>query len=104
MLTIGNSRPLESVFNRQLAIGLGYFLWILLQLIPRLYNARFNSRLLTNLQQQAALDPAEQQATENMLTDRFNEAMTLLKNAVRPPSRRTLTALQRPRIYQLPGM
>ncbi len=103
LLTIGNSRPLESVFNRQLAIGLGYFLWILLQLIPRLYNAWFNSRLLTNLQQQAALDPAEQQATENMLTDRFNEAMTLLKKT--QFGRRRGGRLQRysaPWIYQLP--
>lgn len=79
LLVVNDTRPLEPVFNRQLVIGLGYFFWILMQLIPRLYNAWFNNRLLTNLQQQAMIDPIEQQATENMLTDRFNEAIALLK-------------------------
>ena len=81
LLVINETRPLEPAFNRQLMIGLGYFLWILMQLIPRLYNAWFNNRLLTNLQQQAVLDPVEQQATESLLTDRFNEAIALLKKA-----------------------
>ncbi|MFD1802731.1 type VI secretion system membrane subunit TssM [Mixta tenebrionis] len=103
LLNLNNSRPLEPAFNRQLVIGLGYFLWILMQLIPRLYKAWFNTRLLTNLQQQAAIDPAERQATETMLADRFNQAITLLKKT--QFGRRRGNLWQRysaPWLYQLP--
>ena len=103
LLTVNASRPLESAFNRQLAIGLSYFFWILMQLLPRLYNAWFNQRLLTNLQQQAALDPIEQQATENYLTDRFNDAIAQLKKT--QFGRKGKSRWQRfsaPWLYQLP--
>ncbi|WP_130834870.1 type VI secretion system membrane subunit TssM [[Erwinia] mediterraneensis] len=75
----GDTRPLEPRFPRQLVIGLLYFLWILFQLIPSLYRAWFNSKLLTNLQQGSAEDLSERQATEELLTQRFNEAALLLK-------------------------
>lgn len=104
LLIVNDTRPLEPVFNRQLVIGLGYFFWILMQLIPRLYNAWFNNRLLTNLQQQAVLDPAEQQATETMLNDRFNEAITLLKKAQfgRKRHGNRWQRFSAPWLYQLP--
>lgn len=75
----GDTRPLEPAFPRQLAIGLLYFLWILFQLIPSLYRAWFNSKLLTNLQQGSAEELSERQATEELLTQRFNDAAMLLK-------------------------
>ncbi|SUB17165.1 Uncharacterized protein conserved in bacteria [Pantoea agglomerans] len=57
----GESRPLEPVVPRQLTVSALYFLWILFQLIPSLYRAWFNSRLLTQLQLSGNDDPAERQ-------------------------------------------
>ncbi|NJD86060.1 hypothetical protein EWM60_15830, partial [Candidatus Erwinia dacicola] len=50
LLTFTRFQALESPLNRQLLIGLCYFLWVLFQLIPQLYRAWFNSKLLTRLQ------------------------------------------------------
>ncbi|NJD86059.1 hypothetical protein EWM60_15825 [Candidatus Erwinia dacicola] len=47
LLTFTRFQALESPLNRQLLIGLCYFLWVLFQLIPQLYRAWFNSKLLT---------------------------------------------------------
>lgn len=69
---------LESTLNRQIAIGIGYFLWIFFQLIPGLYRAWFNSKLLTTLQH-AEVDREEQAVTEEMLASRFSEAIAMLK-------------------------
>lgn len=69
---------LESTLNRQIAIGIGYFLWIFFQLIPGLYRAWFNSKLLTTLQH-PEVDREEQAVTEEMLASRFSEAIAMLK-------------------------
>ncbi|HAH13873.1 MAG TPA: type VI secretion system membrane subunit TssM, partial [Pantoea agglomerans] len=75
----GESRPLEPVLPRQLTVSALYFLWILFQLIPSLYRAWFNSRLLTQLQLSGNDDPAERQMTEERLNQRFSEAAMQLK-------------------------
>lgn len=49
LVAIGDYRPLEPELNRQIAIGVIYLIWFLCRLIPRLYSAWFNSRLLSNL-------------------------------------------------------
>lgn len=77
-ISFGGQHWGESRLNRQLAIGLCYFLWILLQLIPQLYRAWFNRQLLHNLQKHS-VDHAEQAATTELLSTRFSEATTLLK-------------------------
>ncbi|EXU74047.1 type VI secretion system membrane subunit TssM [Erwinia mallotivora] len=77
-IPFGDNHWLETSLNRQIAIGLCYFLWILLQLIPQLYRAWFNSKLLRNLQEQNT-DHAEQAATGELLNTRFSEAAMLLK-------------------------
>ncbi|MEJ5174098.1 type VI secretion system membrane subunit TssM, partial [Erwinia sp. MYb416] len=78
LLPFTRFQSLDSPLNRQLLIGLSYFLWILFQLIPQLYRAWFNSKLLTRLQLNN-IDHAELQATGEMLNNRFSEAAMLLK-------------------------
>lgn len=70
-LLIGGSHWLEPVINRQLAICLCFFLWIIFQLIPQLYRAWFNSRLLNNLQHNDNVDYADRAMTEELLSTRF---------------------------------
>src|SRR5689334_14702510 len=77
--TWDESRPLEPALPRQLTVGALFFLWILFQLIPSLYRAWFNSRLLTQLQLADNEDPAERQMTEERLNQRFSEAVMQLK-------------------------
>ncbi|QKJ86970.1 type VI secretion system membrane subunit TssM [Paramixta manurensis] len=103
LLTVDQQRPLEPVVNRQLLIGLCYFFWILFQLIPRLYNAWFNRQLLHNLQTSHS-DYSEQVATEALLTQRFNDAATLLKKAhfYRKPEGHWLQRWNTQYLYQLP--
>lgn len=78
-LLIGGSHWLEPVINRQLAICLCFFLWIIFQLIPQLYRAWFNSRLLNNLQHNDNVDYADRAMTEELLSTRFSEAAMRLK-------------------------
>ncbi|WP_051937103.1 type VI secretion system membrane subunit TssM [Erwinia sp. 9145] len=96
---------LESRLNRQIAIGICYFVWICFQLIPQLYRAWFNSKLLTNLQT-SGVDHAEQAATEDLLTSRFTDAAMMLKKRHFPARGRKRNGwLQRftaQYLYQLP--
>ncbi|MCX8955879.1 type VI secretion system membrane subunit TssM [Erwinia psidii] len=105
-VTFGRNRWLESGIHRQIAIGLCYFLWILLQLIPQLYRAWFNSKLLHNLQKHS-IDYAEQEATGELLNSRFSEAAMLLKRIQfsSPQKNKQYAWLQRfsaQYLYQLP--
>ncbi|AXF76004.1 type VI secretion system membrane subunit TssM [Erwinia tracheiphila] len=105
-ISFGGQHWGESRLNRQLAIGLCYFLWILLQLIPQLYRAWFNRQLLHNLQKHS-VDHAEQAATTELLSTRFSEATTLLKRMqfTSPRKKKQYTWLQRISaryLYQLP--
>ncbi len=104
LLSLNDIHWLESSINRQIAIGLCYFLWILFQLIPQLYRAWFNSKLLNNLQKYN-LDHAEQAAAEELLSALFSEAATLLKKKHFPGRNRHRGWLQRfsaQYLYQLP--
>ncbi len=77
-LMLNGSHLLEPVLNRQLAIVLCFFLWIIFQLIPQLYRSWFNARLLNNLQSSSA-DYADRAVTEELLSSRFSEAAMRLK-------------------------
>lgn len=105
-IPFGRNYWMESGLNRQIAIGLCYFLWILLQLIPQLYRAWFNNKLLYNLQK-SSIDHAEQAATAELLNTRFDEAVMLLKKTpfISPQQKKQHVWLQRFRaqyLYQLP--
>lgn len=77
----GDTRPLESVFPRQLIIGLLYFCWILFQFIPTIWRGWFNSKLLNHLQEMSSEELTDRQATEALLAQRFSEAALHLKRA-----------------------
>ncbi|WP_432413221.1 type VI secretion system membrane subunit TssM [Pantoea allii] len=73
------TRPLEPALHREIAVSILYLLWIVLQLIPAVYRAWYNSRLLDLLQVVESDDPAERQATEALLSQRFSDAAMRLK-------------------------
>ncbi|PWL00482.1 type VI secretion system protein ImpL [Pantoea allii] len=73
------TRPLEPALHREIAVSILYMLWIVLQLIPAVYRAWYNSRLLDRLQVVESDDPAERQATEALLSQRFSDAAMRLK-------------------------
>ncbi|NYS29390.1 type VI secretion system membrane subunit TssM [Pantoea sp. WMus005] len=100
----GESRPLEPVLPRQLTVSALYFLWILFQLIPSLYRAWFNSRLLTQLELAGSEDSAERQVTEERLNQRFSEAAMQLKRTQfgRRHNGSLLSRFNANYLYQLP--
>ncbi|WP_075181631.1 type VI secretion system membrane subunit TssM [Pantoea sp. 1.19] len=79
LLPLGDGHPLASPLNRQLAMAGCCFAWVLFQLIPRLYAGWFNRKLLRHLQPPRGDDAL--QATERVLTQRFNDAIQVLKRA-----------------------
>ncbi len=79
LITWNETRPLEPALHREIAVSTLYLLWIVLQLIPAVYRAWYNSRLLDRLQVVESDDPAERQATEALLSQRFSEAAMRLK-------------------------
>jgi len=101
LLPFTRFQSLDSPLNRQLLIGLCYFLWILFQLIPQLYRAWFNSKLLTRLQL-SNIDHAELQATGEMLNNRFSEATMLLKKTQFGKHKGWLQRFSAQYLYQLP--
>ncbi|MEI2264826.1 type VI secretion system membrane subunit TssM [Erwinia sp. CGal63] len=106
LLSLNGIHWLESSVNRQIAIGLCYFFWILFQLIPQLYRAWFNSKLLNNLQHYS-VDHAEQAAAEELLSALFSEAATLLKKTHFPVRKQKsgggwLQRFSAQYLYQLP--
>ncbi|MBD2810181.1 type VI secretion system membrane subunit TssM [Xenorhabdus sp. Vera] len=84
--SIGNTIPFESTTVRIIIIISLFFIWVLIQLIPRLYQAWLNKKLSDKLgknnDEQKHPDskqtPNEQYAT---LSERFSDAARLLKNA-----------------------
>lgn len=101
LLPLTRFQALDNPLNRQLLIGLSYFLWILFQLIPQLYRAWFNSKLLTRLQLSSS-DHAELQATSEMLDNRFSEAAMLLKKTQFGKRGGWLQRFSAQYLYQLP--
>lgn len=79
LITWNETRPLEPALHREIAVSTLYLLWVVLQLIPAVYRAWYNSRLLDRLQVVESDDPAERQATEALLSQRFSEAAMRLK-------------------------
>lgn len=76
---IFNGHPiLGSDFNRLTIIVTFFFLWIIFQLVPQLYRSWFNAQLLNNLQNSSA-DYSDREVTEELLSNRFSEAMMKLK-------------------------
>ncbi len=106
LLALSQFQLLDSDLNRQLLIVGCYLLWGLFMLLPQLYRAWFNRRMLARLQ----LNSSEQndlQATSEMLDMRFHDATQLLKKIQFPqssPSRRSrwFRIFNARYLYQLP--
>lgn len=85
LISIMDVRPLESSRNRFIAMAVLWLLWCSRLIIPRLYNAWLNRRLMDNLKNQgsAAHSDGEDNASpeDPALVERFNEATQLLKKA-----------------------
>lgn len=92
LVAIGDYRPLEPELNRQLAIGALYLIWFLCRIIPRIYNAWLNRRLLSNLRASEEI-PAENgkpvAKQDELLAQRFDEAAQLLKKPASHRARAT---------------
>ena len=89
LLSIVDTRPLESTQNRIITIAVVYLFWAQSHIVPRLYNAWLNRKLMDNLQEQekkkgAAGEAGAQQrlnSEDQILSERFDEAAQVLKKA-----------------------
>ncbi|WP_342325036.1 type VI secretion system membrane subunit TssM [Kosakonia sp. BYX6] len=84
LLSVVDSRPLESEQNRMITIAVMYLIWVHSHIVPRLYNAWLNRKLMDNLKSDEAKDPGERHRLTNddqVLNERFEEAAQVLKKA-----------------------
>ncbi|MBJ2064525.1 type VI secretion system membrane subunit TssM [Serratia odorifera] len=109
LVAIGDYRPLEPELNRLIAIGVIYGIWLLCRIIPRLYSAWLNRKLLSNLraaEETPAADAKSEPQQDQVLAQRFDEATQLLKKARFAPGQgdkhRWMTRFSRQYLYQLP--
>lgn len=111
LVAIGDYRPLEPELNRIITIAVIYLIWVLCRIVPRIYSAWFNRKLLSNLRasEQTPADDADAKAEpqqDQLLAQRFDEAAQLLKKARFAPGQgdkhRWMTRFSRQYLYQLP--
>lgn len=108
LLSVVDSRPLESEQNRMITIAVMYLIWVHSHIVPRLYNAWLNRKLMDNLKSEEAKDPTERKRLTNedqVLNERFEEAAQVLKKAhFNQPGQRGLWTqrFSTQYLYQLP--
>ncbi len=86
LLSIVDTRPLESEQNRIISIVVLYFIWAQSHIVPRLYNAWLNRKLMDKLKEDTtdpqSVDPQQRLNSEDqILASRFDEAAQMLKKA-----------------------
>lgn len=86
LLSIVDTRPLESEQNRIISIAVVYLLWAQGHILPRLYNAWLNRKLMDKLNENTtgpeAVEPQKRlNSEEQILASRFDEAVQMLKKA-----------------------
>lgn len=101
LLSLAHFHALNSALNRKLLIVLIALSWLLFQLIPQLFRAWNNSRLLARMQRGNG-DYAQLQATGEMLDNRFNEAALILKKTQFGKRKGLLQRFGAQYLYQLP--
>jgi len=108
LLSVVDSRPLESEQNRMITIAVMYLIWVHSHIVPRLYNAWLNRKLMDNLKSEEAKDPLERKrlnSEDQILNERFEEAAQVLKKAhFNQPGQRGLWTqrFSTQYLYQLP--
>lgn len=83
MIAFNDYHPLESQFSRIVLIIIIYVIWLLCKIAPKLYSSWLNGKLLKQLsaQQQINQENKTSEIEDNVLIERFNEAITILKKA-----------------------
>ncbi|EIE3256427.1 type VI secretion system membrane subunit TssM [Escherichia coli] len=85
LLSIADSRPLEPETNRIISIALIWLIWVHSQIVPRLYNAWLNRKLMDKLNagrsEEEDSDVKRLCHDDTVLSARFNEAVQILKKA-----------------------
>lgn len=85
LFSIVDTRPLESTQSRVITMAVVYFIWAQSHIVPRLYNAWLNRKLMDNLQKQNTEEAVKPAAAlnneEQILAQRFDEAAQMLKKA-----------------------
>lgn len=108
VFSIADSRPLEPEVNRQISIGLLYVAWGLSNLVPRLYNAWLNRKLMGSLKttpgEEGSADNKRLTSEDRVLSERFTEAAEMLKKAhfSGAGNKRWTQRFSRQYLYQLP--
>lgn len=108
LIAIGDMRPLESGQNRVIGIAVVYLIWIHSHVVPRIYNAWLNRRLMENLNAAAPADGDAKplDGEERILAERFDEAAQMLKkahfNAPQQGGARWMQRFSSQYLYQLP--
>ncbi|WP_168402836.1 type VI secretion system membrane subunit TssM [Erwinia amylovora] len=101
LLLLPHFPALNVALSRGLPIGLVWLTWFMLQLVPQLFRAWSNSRLLTRMQLDKGVS-AQLQASEEMLDNRFNEATLFLKKMQFARRKGLLARFGTQYLYQLP--
>jgi type VI secretion system protein ImpL len=83
VVAIVDARPLEPEIHRLIAIGLLYLVWLIGNVVPKIYSAWLNGKLLGGMKSVDHDDPNQKRLTneDQILADRFNEVSQLLKKA-----------------------
>ncbi|KAI0244636.1 Fused isobutyryl-CoA mutase [Massospora cicadina] len=107
VFSIVDSRPLEPEVNRQISIALLYIAWGLSNVVPRVYNAWLNRKLMGSLKTTPGENGEDRKRLSNedrVLSERFTEAAEMLKKAhfSRAGNHRWTQRFSRQYLYQLP--
>ncbi|MGE9551093.1 type VI secretion system membrane subunit TssM [Erwinia amylovora] len=108
VFSIVDSRPLEPEVNRQISIALLYIAWGLSNVVPRVYNAWLNRKLMGSLKtspgENGEGDHKRLSNEDRVLSERFTEAAEMLKKAhfSRAGNHRWTQRFSRQYLYQLP--
>ncbi|WP_158784142.1 type VI secretion system membrane subunit TssM [Pantoea sp. BAV 3049] len=108
VFSIVDSRPLEPEVNRQISIALLYIAWGLSNVVPRVYNAWLNRKLMGSLKttpgENGEGDHKRLSSEDRVLSERFTEAAEMLKKAhfSRSGNHRWTQRFSRQYLYQLP--
>ncbi|NRN28986.1 type VI secretion system membrane subunit TssM [Photorhabdus heterorhabditis] len=100
-IAIGDHYPLATEVQRQIAITALISLWLLLKLLPFLYQMWANARLRRHLHHVSNVTPTARSASQS-LADNFKQAASLIKRGLRLNGEQLTTRLGKFYLYRLP--
>ncbi|STB68437.1 Uncharacterized protein conserved in bacteria [Citrobacter freundii] len=83
LLSIADTQPLKQEKSRIIFIMVVYLIWAQSYILPRMYNTWLNRKMAKNLKEetQVSITQQSQNIEERILTERFHDAMQMLKKA-----------------------